>query len=162
MSTEKVSDTPRTDAARLEWEDLAPPDYYRCPYVNAEVATQLERELSLSQEETSEVIKFSRQVELELRDWQRLQLWGGTPAVVEAFIKGQQNRIHTCQELEQELTAWKECAKGLLRALVVRIDSGNTQVDEWEGFALAEFGRLNGEPAPTTEVDKLKGAPPSP
>jgi len=109
MNTEKVSDTPRTDAEQEHVNNA----------FNDQVCT--------------------------------------VPAPDPYFVP-----VGFARQLERELAEWKECAKGLLRALVVRIDSGNTQVDEWEGFALAEFGRLNGEPAPTTEVDKLKGAPPSP
>lgn len=41
----------------------------------------------------------------ELQRWRSLQLWGATPEVVEQFIKGQQERIYACQELECELTA---------------------------------------------------------
>jgi len=32
-----------------------------------------------------------------------LNLWGGTPEIIHEFIKGQQNRIHHCQDLEAEL-----------------------------------------------------------
>jgi hypothetical protein len=42
------------------------------------LARQLERELGLSHEETAEVIKFSRQVELELRDWLRRRQCGAS------------------------------------------------------------------------------------
>jgi hypothetical protein len=45
------------------------------------------------------------QLERELREWELLQLWGGTPAHVEAFIKGQQDRIHATQDVERELAA---------------------------------------------------------
>jgi hypothetical protein len=45
----------------------------------------------------------------ELRQWQMLCLWGGTPEHVHDFIKGQQTRIYeaqdiekTCEKLEQE------------------------------------------------------------
>ncbi len=33
----------------------------------------------------------------ELKEWKTLAAWGGTPAHVEAFIKGQQERIHAAQ-----------------------------------------------------------------
>ena len=38
-------------------------------------------------------------------EWSRLKAWGGTPEIVHAFIKGQQNRIHYCQNLEDDLSA---------------------------------------------------------
>jgi hypothetical protein len=41
--------------------------------------------------------------EAERADWSVLNLWGGTPEIVHEFIKGQQNRIHYCQNLEAEL-----------------------------------------------------------
>lgn len=119
MDTDKTqteaSNTPRTDALedRQCGCDASAVDDLVESYGHAR---QLERELSLSQEETEEAIKFSRQLELELRDWQRLQLWGGTPAAVEAFVIGQQNRIHAAQDLERELAEWKECAERLARA----------------------------------------------
>ena len=32
-----------------------------------------------------------------------LNLWGGTPEIIHEFIKGQQTRIHHCQDIEAEL-----------------------------------------------------------
>jgi hypothetical protein len=37
-----------------------------------------------------------------LAEWSVLNLWGGTPEIIHEFIKGQQNRIHHCQDLEAE------------------------------------------------------------
>jgi len=41
--------------------------------------------------------------EAALAEWSVLNLWGGTPEIIHEFIKGQQNRIHHCQDLETEL-----------------------------------------------------------
>ena len=41
--------------------------------------------------------------EAALAEWSVLNLWGGTPEIIHEFIKGQQNRIHHCQDLEAEL-----------------------------------------------------------
>ena len=40
--------------------------------------------------------------EAALAEWSVLNLWGGTPEIIHEFIKGQQNRIHHCQDLEAE------------------------------------------------------------
>jgi hypothetical protein len=45
----------------------------------------------------------AERAEAELADWSVLNLWGGTPEIVHEFIKGQQTRIHHCQDLEAEL-----------------------------------------------------------
>jgi hypothetical protein len=45
----------------------------------------------------------AEKAEAELADWSVLNLWGGTPEIVHKFIKGQQTRIHHCQDLEAEL-----------------------------------------------------------
>ena len=40
--------------------------------------------------------------EAALAEWSVLNLWGGTPEIIHEFIKGQQTRIHHCQDLEAE------------------------------------------------------------
>jgi hypothetical protein len=44
----------------------------------------------------------------ELSEWRILNGWGGTPEIINDFIKGQQTRIHHAQDLEAELTAVTE------------------------------------------------------
>ena len=51
----------------------------------------------------SQAIARAEKAEAELADWSILNLWGGTPEIVHEFVKGQQNRIHHCQDLEAEL-----------------------------------------------------------
>ena len=41
----------------------------------------------------------------KLSEWSILTAWGGTPEIIHEFIKGQQNRIHYAQNLEEELFA---------------------------------------------------------
>jgi hypothetical protein len=83
-----VTDTPETDAAVIaaggDWS----------PVLRA-VAQRLERQRD--------------EVRADLREWQTLCLWGGTPEHIHDFIKGQQTRIHeaqdiekTCEQLERE------------------------------------------------------------
>ena len=45
----------------------------------------------------------AERAEAALAEWSVLNLWGGTPEIIHEFIKGQQNRIHYCQDLETEL-----------------------------------------------------------
>jgi hypothetical protein len=51
----------------------------------------------------SQAIARAEKAEAELADWSVLNLWGGTPEIIHEFIKGQQTRIHHCQDLEAEL-----------------------------------------------------------
>ena len=44
----------------------------------------------------------AEKAEAALAEWSVLNLWGGTPEIIHEFIKGQQNRIHHCQDLEAE------------------------------------------------------------
>ena len=51
----------------------------------------------------SQAIARAEKAEAELAEWSVLNLWGGTPEIIHEFIKGQQTRIHHCQDLEAEL-----------------------------------------------------------
>ena len=57
----------------------------------------------------------AERAEAELKKWSLLNLWGGTPEIIHAFVKGQQARIHATQDVEAELAAerarldWLEC-----------------------------------------------------
>ena len=44
----------------------------------------------------------AERAEAMLAEWSVLNLWGGTPEIIHEFIKGQQNRIYHCQDLEAE------------------------------------------------------------
>lgn len=44
----------------------------------------------------------AEKAEAALAEWSVLNLWGGTPEIIHEFIKGQQNRIHHCQDLGAE------------------------------------------------------------
>jgi len=69
----------------------------------------------------SQAIARAEKAEAELADWSVLNLWGGTPEIVHKFIKGQQARIHHCQDLEAELTALA-AERDSLRAEVERLN----------------------------------------
>lgn len=47
----------------------------------------------------------AERAEAELKKWSLLNLWGGTPEIIHAFIKGQQNRICAAEKAEAELAA---------------------------------------------------------
>jgi hypothetical protein len=51
----------------------------------------------------SQAIARAEKAEAALADWSVLNLWGGTPEIIHEFIKGQQTRIHHCQDIEAEL-----------------------------------------------------------
>lgn len=38
----------------------------------------------------------------ELIQWRTLRSWGGTPQIIDDFIKGQQSRIHAAQDAERQ------------------------------------------------------------
>jgi len=63
----------------------------------------------------------AEKAEAELAEWSVLKLWGGTPEIIHQFVKGQQNRIHHCQDLEAELTALA-AERDQLRAEVDRLN----------------------------------------
>jgi DNA-binding transcriptional MerR regulator len=81
--------TPRSDAAEL----TEPYEIRALGFcvVHIDFARQLERELAEAREKLSE--------------WRILNGWGGTPEIINDFIKGQQTRIHHAQDLEEELAA---------------------------------------------------------
>ena len=86
-----MSDTPRTDAETWRDEmDHVDTDYTfaQSVTVSADFARQLERELAEAREELSE--------------WRTLRSWGGTPQIIDDFIKGQQSRIHAAQDAEKQ------------------------------------------------------------
>ena len=85
--------TPRTDEFFSSW------DYYNDPFDAINHAEILERELTAARE--------------ELAEWRILNSWGGTPEIINDFIKGQQTRIYYERNLEEELTAVTEQRDGL-------------------------------------------------
>jgi hypothetical protein len=43
----------------------------------------------------------------ELNEWKMLISWGGTPEIINDFIKGQQSRIYAAQKAEAERDLWR-------------------------------------------------------
>jgi phosphoribosylpyrophosphate synthetase len=76
---------------RCQYENPNLPKYI-VPY---EDAAQLEHELIQCKRELAEARE-------ELIEWRTLRSWGGTPQIVDDFIKGQQTRIHAAQDAEKQ------------------------------------------------------------
>ena len=76
--------------------------------------------------------KFARKLERkrneareELRQWQTLRLWGGTPEHIHDFIKGQQTRIHEAQNIErtcEQLESQRDEALAQVKELIYIAD----------------------------------------
>jgi hypothetical protein len=47
----------------------------------------------------------------QLAEWKILLGWGGTPQIIEDWIKGQQDRIHAAQYCEEENAKLREALK---------------------------------------------------
>ena len=88
--------TPDTDSNI--WSDSC--EGILCKVVSAEFARRLERERDEARE--------------EIKEWETLCLWGGTPEHIHGFISGQQSRI---QHLERERDEAREEVK-LLKAIL--------------------------------------------
>lgn len=50
----------------------------------------------------------------ELNEWVTLKGWGGTPEIINDFIKGQQSRIYAAQDAEQQRDRLAEAAQAVV------------------------------------------------
>jgi hypothetical protein len=50
----------------------------------------------------------------ELNEWRTLSGWGGTPEIINDFIKGQQSRIYAAQEAEEQRDRLAEALERIL------------------------------------------------
>ena len=66
--------------------------------------------------EREDAIARAERAEAELKEWSLLNLWGGTPEIIHAFIKGQQSRIYAAQDAEAELATEREKVRVLREA----------------------------------------------
>lgn len=92
-------------------------------YCMKDKALELERELTAAQE--------------ELAEWSILKGWGGTPEIINDFIKGQQTRIHYAQNIEEELTAVTEQRDRLANALDNLVNANQ----KWNETMMGIIGR---------------------
>jgi hypothetical protein len=117
-----MSDTSRTDDQISRYYDDA--TGRRIEYVPARFARQLERELAEMEEQCESWANQSMSWKLkadvlqrkleELKEWQTLAMWGGTPQHVHEFIKGQQTRIRAAQDAEEQRDRLAEAARAVV------------------------------------------------
>jgi len=50
----------------------------------------------------------------ELNEWRTLMSWGGTPEIINNFIKGQQSRIYAAQDAEEQRDRLAEALERIL------------------------------------------------
>lgn len=99
MSAQRSHNANQAGILRAEVERLK-------PYVSKAILT-VEGTMRCSPQvavKYNDAIARAEKAEAALVDWSLLNTWGGTPEIIHEFIKGQQNRIHYCQDLETELT----------------------------------------------------------
>jgi Asp-tRNA(Asn)/Glu-tRNA(Gln) amidotransferase A subunit family amidase len=61
--------------------------------------------VNMGSEQLVKIVSLERELaeaSQELNEWKTLQSWGGTPQIVDEFIKGQQSRIHAAQDAEMQ------------------------------------------------------------
>jgi hypothetical protein len=70
--------------------------------------------VNMSSEQLVKIVSLERELAEargELSEWKTLQSWGGTPQIVDEFIKGQQTRIHAAQDAEKQRDMLVEALK---------------------------------------------------
>ena len=76
----------------------------------------------------------AERAEAKLKEWSPLNLWGDTPEIIHAFVKGQQARIQAAQDVEAELESTKERALTLANSL----DQAQTELAELKESVLVQ------------------------
>jgi hypothetical protein len=66
------------------------------------------RSLEAYMDKLKQFAERAERAEAEIAEWSVLNLWGGTPDFIHEFIKGQQARIHRCQDLEADNAKWQK------------------------------------------------------
>jgi hypothetical protein len=101
---------------RMNWEMIA--------FAMKDKAVELDELLKSAVNETWQVGTHNENLQAELTaaraeiaEWRILNGWGGTPEIINDFIKGQQTRIHLAQNLEEELDRVTEQRDRLAEAL---------------------------------------------
>ncbi len=73
----------------------------------------------------------------ELNEWKTLTSWGGTPEIINDFIKGQQSRIYAAQEAEEQRDRLAEALRELCETLLNDKPRDITELLNKAGEALA-------------------------
>jgi hypothetical protein len=75
--------------------------------------------------------------EKKLNEWRTLTSWGGTPEIINDFIKGQQSRIYAAQEAEEQRDRLAEALRELCETLLADKPRDITDLLNKAGDALA-------------------------
>jgi hypothetical protein len=81
----------------------------------------------------------------ELSEWRTLRSWGGTPQIVDDFIKGQQSRIHAAQDAEKQRDALAEALERIADLCQMTCLSFETQTFTATKIAIAALAAVKGE-----------------
>jgi hypothetical protein len=82
----------------------------------------------------------------ELNEWRTLMSWGGTPEIINDFIKGQQSRIYAAQEAEEQRDMLADAAQ----AVVDRWETPFWKQVEHTGVCIAALRKA---------LEEVKGGP---
>ena len=107
IETELAALTTERDQLRSENSTLraAQKACEACDEPTAFEVRQLRDELAAEREKAERYRMASLELNAQLADWSVLNAWGGTPEIIHKFVKGQQARIHYCQNIEADLAA---------------------------------------------------------
>jgi chromosome segregation ATPase len=84
---------------------------------------QLAAELATERDKAERYRLAMLKLDAQLAEWSVLNLWGGTPEIIHEFVKGQQERIHHCQDIEAELAAERARLERITTALTDAIST---------------------------------------
>ena len=77
----------------------------QCHDDNCRAVVKFAADLAAEREKAERYRMASLKLDAQLADWSVLNAWGGTPEIIHKFVKGQQARIHYCQNIEADLVA---------------------------------------------------------
>jgi hypothetical protein len=89
-------------------------------------AERAEAELATERDKAERYRLAMLKLDAQLADWSVLKGWGGTPEIIHQFVKGQQNRIHHCQDIDAELAAERARLDWVFRNCKVTADDYTT------------------------------------
>jgi hypothetical protein len=92
-----------------------------------ERAMKAEADLIATERDKAERYRLATlKLDAQIADWSILKLWGGTPEIIHDFIKGQQARIHHCQDIDAELAMERARLDWVFRNCKVTADDFTT------------------------------------
>ena len=117
---------------------------------------ELERYLNAAQKANCDLEERAETAEAELKEWQVLRAWGGTPEIVEQWIKGQQVRIHHAQDIEESLAKAEARVAELEQQMQHHLSVAQFRIEELEDHLRreADGNRLLMEECAKLESDR--------